>query len=657
MRAILPFVITGIATGSLYGLAGMGLVLTYRTSGVFNFGHGAIGAGAAFLFYTLHITHGWPWPLAALVTLGVFATLVAWILERITRGLGDVPEAVVVVATVGILLGTEGLLFLRYGNVTRKFPQFLPTSGFTVEGVNVSWAQVISVILAACAAAGLYVFLRRSRLGVALRAVVDNPDLVSLTGERPGRVRMASWAIGSAFAALSGILLAPTLGLDANLLTLLVVQALGACAVGLFSSLPLTYGGGIAVGVVASLATKYFTHQPFTGLPSTVPYVFLIVVLLVVPSAKLPARRSSTRSLIVESGSLPRRAVVMLSMVGAALLLMVPTVVGPKLPVWISALSYVVILSSLALLVWSSGQISLCHMAFAAVGATTMSHLTSSGLPWVVALVLAGLFTAPVGALVAIPAMRQSGIYLALITLGLGILMQNVIFGTSWMFGSKLVATAPRPKLGFIDGTNDRWLYYIVLVIATLTCLTLSAIYRGRLGRLLRAMSETPVMLSTHGLAVNVCRLLVFCISACFAGVGGALVITQTGAASGVGFGPVQSLLLLAVLAIFGTRLLRSSILAAAAITLLPAYVTAFGVNEQMFAYGLFGIAAALVIARRSQLLGWLARCATNGQGRLLDGPARARWAAAKLASPRPTKGATPPPPNAGVESLAGAHR
>src|SRR3954470_14772437 len=114
MSSLLPFIIAGVVTGSLYGLAGLGLVLTYRTSGVFNFGHGAIGAGAAFLFYTLHVSQGWAWPLAALITLVLFGIVGGWLMELITRGLGDVPEAVVVVATVGILLAIQGTLFLIY---------------------------------------------------------------------------------------------------------------------------------------------------------------------------------------------------------------------------------------------------------------------------------------------------------------------------------------------------------------------------------------------------------------------------------------------------------------------------------------------------------------------------------------------------------------
>jgi branched-subunit amino acid ABC-type transport system permease component len=603
MRSLLPFFITGVVTGSLYGLAGLGLVLTYRTSGVFNFGHGAIGAGAAFMFYTLHVTHHVAWPLAAVITLVGFGVVVGWLMERITRGLGDVPEAVVVVATVGILLGIEGYLFLQYGDVTRNFPEFLPRSGFTLSGVNVTWSQVISVVIATASAIVLYGFLRRSRLGVAMRAVVDNPTLVALSGDSPPRVRQAAWAIGSAFAALSGILLAPTLGLDANLLTFLVVQAFGACAIGLFSSLPLTYAGGLAVGVAASVATKYFTHHPFNGVPPAVPFLILLVVLMAVPVARFPTRRASLRSLVPDIKPLPATAAAGLITVGLGALLFVPAVVGTHLPVWIAGLVDVIIFSSLALLVWTSGQISLCHAAFVAVGAVAMGHLTSGQhLPWAVALVLAGLITVPVGALVAIPAIRLSGLYLALATLGFGILMQDVIFPTSIMFGSLLSVTATRPHLGPFNGAHDKHFYYLVLGLTVCCVGVMAFISRSRLGRLLRAMSESPTMLATHGLGVNMTRLIVFCVSAFFAGVAGGLVVTQFGAASGVGYGPVQSLIYLAVLAICGTRLVRSSILAAGLLAVVPGYLTKFNVDRQTFVFGLVAIAAGIVIAKRAEI-------------------------------------------------------
>jgi ABC-type branched-subunit amino acid transport system permease subunit len=303
--------------------------------------------------------------------------------------------------------------------------------------------------------------------------------------------------------------------------------------------------------------------------------------------------------------------------------LLIPQMVGTKLPLWTSALSYVVIFGSLALLVWTSGQLSLCHAAFIAFGATAFGHLTDGfGLPWGVALVLAGLLTVPIGALVAIPAIRLSGIYLALATLGFGILMQNVVYPTFLMFGSNLNVTAPRPNLGFIDG-SDKWLYYITLFVAALTCLALNRIYRTRPGRLLRALSESPTMLATHGLEVNMIRLAVFCVSSFFAGVGGALALAQTGAASGATYGPITSLLLLAVLAVSGTRLLRSSVLAAVLFALVPGYVTGFGVDRQMFAFGVTAIAATLLVAKRPELVAWIRRAASTSAQRVQRDPLR----------------------------------
>src|ERR1700730_9745573 len=137
-----------------------------------------------------------------------------------------------------------------------------------------------------------------------------------------------------------------------------------------------------------------------------------------------------------------------------------------------------------------------------------MGHLTAGQhLPWAVGLVLAGLITVPVGALVAIPAIRLSGLYEALALLGFGILMQDVIYPTSLMFGSRLSVTASRPHFGGFNGADDKAFYYLCLALAVGCVAVMVFISRSRLGRLLRAMAETPTMLATHGLGVNMTRL------------------------------------------------------------------------------------------------------------------------------------------------------
>jgi branched-subunit amino acid ABC-type transport system permease component len=618
----LPFLVAGLVAGSLYGLAGLGLVLTFRTSGVFNFAHGAIAAGAAYVFYSLHDTHGVPWPMAGVITIAAFSLVVGPLLELLTRPLAGAADSVVVIGTVGLLLGVQGILYLVYGNAARNTPTFLPESGFTVSGVSIAWAQVISVAVAAIGAGGLYLFLQRAPLGVAMRAVVDNPTLVDLSGSAPHRIRRAGWALGSAVAAIAGILLAPTLSLDVNLLTLLVVQAFGACAVGFFSSLPLTFVGGLVIGVAASLATKVFTEQPLTGIPPTVPFLVLIAVLLVVPVAKLPGGRAGRRSVVAAAPPPLTRRTLSFAVVLAAAAGVVPFVVDTKLPVWTTGLAYVVVFSSLALLIWGSGQLSLCHAAFLAVGTTSMAWLTEHHVPWVVALLLAGLAAVPFGALVAIPALRLSGIYLALATLGFGIFMQNVLYPSSLMFGIQLDVRVPRPVFGPFDTADGRTLYFVMLLTVVLCVAAILAFQRGRFGRLLGALAESPTMLSTHGLSTTTARLLVFCASAFFAGIGGALAVTQTGAASGITFGPIQSLFYVAVLGVSGTRRLRAPIIAALLFSVLPGYVTSFGSNRQLLAFGLVAAFAAIALARRKELDDWFASSAARSEFRRGRGPA-----------------------------------
>jgi ABC-type branched-subunit amino acid transport system permease subunit len=516
-----------------------------------------------------------------------------------------------IVATVGLLLFLSGFLTWRFGAETRPFPAFLSTHRVRMGGVGVEYGQIITVVVVAAVAAGLYLFLRYTRLGVAMRGQLDDPALLALAGTSPTRVRRAAWMIGSVLAGLTGVLIAPTLGLDALLLTLLVVQAFGAAAVGAFSSLPLTYGGGVFVGVAAAVATKVVATRPrLSGLPPSLPFIVLFVALLVIPKRRLavagrvprPAPDRTPFPAAVERAAL---------LAGAAGLALVPAVVGARLPVWINGLTFVLIFLSLELLVHLSGQISLCQAAFAALGATTFSHLTHGlGLPWPLALVLAGVAVVPLGAVVAVPAIRLAGIYLALATFGLGVLMERVVFSSGLMFGGRGFRSAPRPG-GF---GSDTAFYYVVLAVVVAACALVVALTRSRLGSLLRALGDSPVALAVHGLSTNVTRVLVFCLSAFLAGVAGALFIAAPGQASGVGFGSFQSLIWLAVLALAGTRRLASPFLAAGLLAVLPAYASgSFSAEYQSMAFG----ALALVVALTSGgQLAWRPNLSLRGSRR-----------------------------------------
>ncbi|HEV8623690.1 MAG TPA: ABC transporter permease [Acidimicrobiia bacterium] len=602
MSDLLPFIIVGLATGAVYGLAGVGLVLTYRTSGVFNFSHGAIASAGAYLFYEMHDRHGIPWPIAMAVGVLILGPAMGVVLELIGRRLAGATAALRVVATVGMLLIVLGLATIIYGPATITLPQFLPTKTFELASVNVGWDQVILVAVGVVTSLGLTLMLRRTRLGMAMRGVVDDPSLLELTGLNATGVRRSAWVVGSMVASASGILLAPVLGLDPLLLTLLVVQAFGAAAVGRFRNVGLTFVGGLGVGIAAAVSQRYVTDFPsLLGFPPSVPFFVLFAILLASRKGSLfevgDIRRQATGHLTALPAAWRRVAL----LAGAALVAFIPFVVGAKLQVWISGAAYVVIFLSLGLLVKTAGQVSLCHAAFVAVGASTFSHLrVDAHLPWPVAILGAALVAVPVGALVAIPAIRLSGVYLALATFGFGILLERMVYRTFLMYGSEGNLLAPRP-----GGVSDKVYFFVAVGLAVLAAVLTRRIQRGRLGRLLEAVADSPKALTSLGASVTTALVLVFCASAFLAGAAGGMLASGAGTAGSSGLGAFQSLLWLTVIAMAGTRVLSSSVIAALLLAVLPIYLPQSFNDWQPVAFGAAALLTAL-FAGRIDWTGWL---------------------------------------------------
>jgi ABC-type branched-subunit amino acid transport system permease subunit len=472
----------------------------------------------------------------------------------------------------------------------------------SLGSVNVGVDQLLTFGIAVAITIVLAGFLARSRLGVAMRGVVDDPDLINLSGTNPAGVRRAAWAIGSSVAALSGILIAPTLGLDAVLLTYLVIQAFGAAAIGRFASMPRTFAGGLVVGVGASLATKYVGQIHWlTGFPPSFPFIVLFGVLLFTRRGRFIELGSSpTRVNRRERRPLPASLRRGMGVVFAVVVLAVPSFAGVHLSSYADAAVFVLIFASLRLLVVTSGQVSLCHAAFAAVGATTFSHLTTGAhWPWLIALLASALVAVPVGAVVALPAIRLSGLYLALATFGFGVLLQRLVYPMALMFGSKASLVATRPSFGGLHLSSDKAFYFLCLAIVAAGVGLVHILTRSRLGRLLRALADSPTALTTLGGEVNLIRTLVFCISAFLAAIGGALYAGFIGSFGPNSFDALLSLTLLVVLAIAGAGEISAPVIAAVAYILVPSYIQSSALNEWLpVLFGVSAIAVAVVSAR-----------------------------------------------------------
>jgi ABC-type branched-subunit amino acid transport system ATPase component/branched-subunit amino acid ABC-type transport system permease component len=593
LAEFLPFIVIGLTVGSVYGLAATGLVLTYKTSGIFNFAYGALASVSVFLFYELHVVHGWPWPVVGALCVFVLGPVMGYLLELLARQLAAADRTMQIAAMVGLILWIVSLTAILFSNVSGNFPSFLPTSTVRIFGVNVEWQQIIVAVVAFAAAGALYGFLRFTRPGVELRAVVDDPDLLSVTGTSSIRVRRSAWMIGSSFAALSGLLIAPSLQLSATVLTLLVVQAFSAAAIGYFSNLPLTYLGGLLTGVAGALATKYVVNVPWLiGLPASLPFIVLFIVLLVTPRARLVTRSFVVARRIPPSWHAPARARILAGVVFLALLCAVPSLVGTALASYTSALTLVILVLSLGLLVRTSRQVSLCQYAFAAIGASTMAHFTSAGVPWFLALFLAALVTVPVGAFIAIPAIRLSGVFLALATLGFGILLEQMIYTQGWMFGPSsngLPVARPSLNIGAVHLGSDDGMYFVVLAFVVVIAVAVAVLCETRLGKLLRAMGDSPLALDTYGASVNVIRALVFCISAFIAAIAGALTASVDTYAIGGNYPSFSSLTLVAIVIVVVVGDPWYAFIAAAALTLVPVYLTGGNVSQIVVAISAVG--------------------------------------------------------------------
>src|SRR3954453_17214312 len=241
MAIFLSFTVVGLVAGCVYALIATGLVGTYNTTGIFNFAHGAIAMFGAYTFWQLWQGWGWPAPVALVLVLFVLAPAFGLVIERLLmRPLGGVPVDLPLVVTLGLLLFLVGLAQVIWDpNEVRNLPSFFNGSGFRLGYVQVSWHEVVAIAATVGIALGLRLMFNNTRTGIAMRAVVDSPDLLAMAGGRPVRIQQLAWMLSCSIAALAGILLAPIARLDILLLTLLVVDGYAAAIIGRLRNLPL----------------------------------------------------------------------------------------------------------------------------------------------------------------------------------------------------------------------------------------------------------------------------------------------------------------------------------------------------------------------------------------------------------------------------------
>lgn len=583
MDKLLIFGITGIALAATYAVIASGLVLTYTTTGIFNFAHGATGMMAAFCYWQVRFAWGWPAPLALAVVLLVLAPLFGVVLERVVmRGLHGTSETVKLVVTIALLSGMIATArWIWDPNEARPVPRFFADADTIDLGpTSVTVHQVVTIVAAIVAAGALWALLHHTRTGIAMRAAVDDRSLSVLNGADPHRSARTAWALGSSLAALGGILISSNVALDAGSLSLLIVSAYAAAIFGRLRSLPMTFVGALVVGLTESYLTGYLPrNQYLPGLRLAAPALILLLVLLVMPNPRLKGRIRTREEFPMPSwrGGLAFAA----ASVGVAVVL-ATTLADTDMITYAKIFPVAIIGLSFVMLVGFAGQISLCQLSLAGIGALVAAHAGSSGNP--LAIVLAAVVAGAVGAVIALPALRLSGIYLALGTAAFAIVLDRWVFTLPdfevvglfevKLFDQSSVAIAPLSLLGFEFDTPRSQMVLSAVVFAVLA-LAVVTVRRGRLGRRLLAVKDSEAACATLGGDILGTKVTVFALSSAIAGVGGALYGMQLQSVNASTFDLVAGLPILVLAVVGGIATVGGALFAGLAFTgMLPALVT-----------------------------------------------------------------------------------
>jgi branched-chain amino acid transport system permease protein len=282
MQEFVQLVVGGIAAGAIYASLALALVLIYNAMGLVNFAQGEMAMFATFLAFTL-IDHGLNYWLALPITLAIAFAGGVVIQRVVIRPVERAPVLTLVIVTLGLATLINGLAGFIFGYVPRSFPSPLSTQPTTIAGVVVTYRDLGVIVVSAVVLLLIYLLLQRTSIGLAMRAAAHHPEASRLLGIRVSWMLALGWGLASATGAVSGIMVAPVLFLEPNMMQTVIIYAFAAAVLGGIESPLGAVVGGLIVGVTVNLAGVYV---PGVGgdLQLAVAFAIIIAVLIVKPT-------------------------------------------------------------------------------------------------------------------------------------------------------------------------------------------------------------------------------------------------------------------------------------------------------------------------------------------------------------------------------------
>jgi ABC-type branched-subunit amino acid transport system ATPase component/ABC-type branched-subunit amino acid transport system permease subunit len=555
--------VNGAVIGTLYSLVAFGLILVYKANRFINFAQAAIGGVPALLALLLLAGRGWNYYVCVAVMLVGSVLLGAYVEAGILRKYAGQPRLIVTVVTIGLLQLFTLIQAFEPRFVTGdalapvSFPTPFSSLRFDAGGVLLNGDYIAVIVVAGITVVGLTLFLRFTRIGIAIRASAENADRASLLGIPVNRVSTTVWVIAAVLSGVAVFLRGPVVGLPVggDVAPSTLLYGLAAAVVGRMESLPVALAAGMAMGALDQAAV-YGTNKPDLSLALVLP-VLLAALLLRrnVLSRAFDTGVSSFkvlkehRAIPTELRGLPevRRARLALVVAGAALAVGAPLVVGSSNTDFLSLIvCYGIVGVSLVVLSGWAGQISLGQFAFAGIGAATAGSLaTRHDVDFFVTLVAAGLVGALFAVLIGLPALRVQGLFLAVVTFAFAATVQNVVLNRDYL-GAILPegdARVARPYLwGRVDVTGPVAFYVVCLAGLALMLLMARGLRRSRSGRVFIGVRDNVRAAQSYGVSAIASRLSAFALSGFIAAVGGALLAYQQGSVDRQAFSPTVSI-------------------------------------------------------------------------------------------------------------------
>ncbi|HEX6487742.1 MAG TPA: branched-chain amino acid ABC transporter permease [Candidatus Dormibacteraeota bacterium] len=282
MQELIQQIVSGLANGGIYASLALALVIIYTAMGLINFAQGEFAMFATFIAWVLIAGLGLPYAVGFAITL-VIAFVGAVGIERvIVRPFERGPQLNIVIVTLALFTVTNGAAGFIWGYEPQSFPSPFPAHPLVIGGVYISISNlgIIGVTLGILAL--VYLFFNRTPIGLAMRAAALYPDSARLIGIRVGWMLALGWGLAAAVGAVSGMLVAPQIVLQPNMMQSVIIYAFAAAVLGGIDSPVGAVVGGLILGVALALVGAYI--QPLADLRLPLSLGLIVVLLVVKPS-------------------------------------------------------------------------------------------------------------------------------------------------------------------------------------------------------------------------------------------------------------------------------------------------------------------------------------------------------------------------------------